>query len=99
MEVSLHLPRFDVAGGAAAIAPVYAEVATIADEGGLRSLSVMDHYFQMEHYAGGAPDPMLEAYTGSWRRTPNASGSRCSSPGSRTAIRVCSRRSSQRWTS
>lgn len=63
MEVSLHLPRFDVAGGAAAVAPVYAEVATVADEGGLRSLSVMDHYFQMEHYAGGAPDPMLEAYT------------------------------------
>ena len=63
MEVSLHLPRFDVAGGAAVVAPVYAEVATVADEGGLRSLSVMDHYFQMEHYAGGAPDPMLEAYT------------------------------------
>ncbi|MFD1827259.1 LLM class F420-dependent oxidoreductase [Mumia zhuanghuii] len=63
MDVSLHLPRFDVPGGAAAIAPTYAEVGAIADGGGLRALSVMDHYFQMEHYAGGAPDPMLEAYT------------------------------------
>ncbi|MGH1565086.1 LLM class F420-dependent oxidoreductase [Mumia sp. DW29H23] len=63
MDLSLHLPRFDVPGGTAAIAPTYAEVGAVADAGGLRSLSVMDHYFQMEHYAGGAPDPMLEAYT------------------------------------
>ncbi|WP_262849286.1 LLM class F420-dependent oxidoreductase [Mumia quercus] len=59
----MHLPRFDVAGGAAAVAPTYAEVGAIADGGGVRTLSVMDHYFQMEHYAGGPTDPMLEAYT------------------------------------
>lgn len=63
MHVSLHLPRYDVPGGAAAIAPVYAEVGAVADAGGLRSLSVMDHFFQMEGYAGGPRDPMLEAYT------------------------------------
>lgn len=63
MDVSVHLPRFDVAGGAAAIAPTYAEVGAIADGGGVHALSVMDHYFQMESYAGGPTDPMLEAYT------------------------------------
>ncbi|KAA1420381.1 LLM class F420-dependent oxidoreductase [Mumia zhuanghuii] len=63
MDVSVHLPRFDVIGGAAAVAPTYAEVGALADGGGIRSLSVMDHFFQMEHYAGGAQDPMLEAYT------------------------------------
>ena len=39
-----------------------AETARIADDGGVASFTVMDHYFQMEQ-AGSADQPMLEAYT------------------------------------
>jgi F420-dependent oxidoreductase-like protein len=37
-------------------------VATAADEGGVTTLTMMDHYFQMETL-GGPPEPMLEGYT------------------------------------
>ena len=44
------------------IARGVADVAQRAEALGVRTLSVMDHFFQME--AGGAPDdPMLECYT------------------------------------
>jgi F420-dependent oxidoreductase-like protein len=39
-----------------------AETARIADQAGISSFTVMDHYFQMEQ-AGSADEPMLEGYT------------------------------------
>nr|WP_308199694.1 LLM class F420-dependent oxidoreductase [Saccharothrix sp. S26] len=47
--------------GAARLGPELAATCRAAEEAGLGWLSVMDHYFQMEHN-GGAEDPMLEAY-------------------------------------
>jgi F420-dependent oxidoreductase-like protein len=38
-------------------------VAEVADQGGVTTLTLMDHYFQMEHL-GGTDEPMLEGYTG-----------------------------------
>ena len=43
-------------------APTLAEVARAADEGGVSTLTMMDHWFQMEQL-GGPPEPMLEGYT------------------------------------
>jgi F420-dependent oxidoreductase-like protein len=43
-------------------AATLAATARLADEGGAALFTVMDHYFQMEHY-GGPPEPMLEGYT------------------------------------
>ena len=37
-------------------------MARAADEGGFTTLTMMDHYFQME-VLGGPPEPMLEGYT------------------------------------
>ena len=64
MQVGLHLTAFDWPGGTAAIAPTLAETARIADEGGLSSLTLMDHYLQLGGMGlGEAEDPMLEGYT------------------------------------
>ena len=38
------------------------ETARVADQGGVDLVTVMDHWFQMEHL-GGPPEPMLEGYT------------------------------------
>lgn len=48
MRMGVHLVDFAVAGGAAALGPTLAAAARAAAESGLDSLSVMDHYFQME---------------------------------------------------
>lgn len=62
MELDLHVTRFDWTGGTAAIGPGLASLARSAEAAGIRALSLMDHYFQIE--AAGAPeDPMLEGYT------------------------------------
>jgi len=62
MNLDLHVSRFDWAGGPAAIGPGVARLARAAEEVGVRALSFMDHYFQMEAMAP-AEDPMLEGYT------------------------------------
>jgi F420-dependent oxidoreductase-like protein len=62
MNLDFHLTRFDWAGGPAGIGPGVARLARAAEEIGVRALSVMDHYFQMEA-AAPADDPMLEGYT------------------------------------
>lgn len=62
MELAIHLPNFSLPGGAAALAPTLAATAKAADEGGCATLTVMDHYFQMENL-GGPAEPMLEGYT------------------------------------
>jgi len=62
MELDLHVSRFDWAGGPAGIGPGLADLARRAEALGIRTLSVMDHFFQMDWMAP-AEDPMLECYT------------------------------------
>jgi F420-dependent oxidoreductase-like protein len=62
MNLDLHVTRFDWAGEPARIAPGVAHLARTAETIGVRALSFMDHYFQVEAMAP-AEDPMLEGYT------------------------------------
>ncbi len=62
MNLDLHVMRFDWAGGPAGIGPGVAKVARLAESVGVRALSFMDHFFQMEAFAP-AEQPMLEGYT------------------------------------
>jgi F420-dependent oxidoreductase-like protein len=62
MELDLHVSRFDWAGGPAGIGPGVADLAQRAEAIGVRTLSFMDHYFQMDWMAP-AEHPMLEGYT------------------------------------
>lgn len=62
MHVDLHVPRFTWPGGASAIGPTIKAVAGTAESIGIRTLSVMDHYFQMER-VWPPEEPMLEGYT------------------------------------
>lgn len=62
MQAGYHFWNYSLAGGAAAIAPVLAETARVAEEGGFAQFTVMDHWFQMEALAPRT-DPMLEAYS------------------------------------
>ncbi len=64
MDVGVHVVGFDFPGGAAAIAPTLARVATSAERAGVTNLSVMDHYLQIAGMGvGGGDAPMLEGYT------------------------------------
>ena len=62
MELDLHVSRFDWAGGPSGISEAIAGLAVRAEAVGIRTLSFMDHFFQMEWMAP-AEDPMLECYT------------------------------------
>jgi F420-dependent oxidoreductase-like protein len=62
MKLAIHCSNLSWPGGPAALAPTLAEVARTADQGGLATLTMMDHWFQMEQL-GGPPEPMLEGYT------------------------------------
>lgn len=62
MHVDVHVPRFTWPGGPAAIAPTFAALAQTAEAIGVRTLSVMDHWFQMD-MMWPADEPMLEGYT------------------------------------
>src|SRR5258705_11676594 len=62
MDVALHVNRFNWAGGAAGIGPGLTELSRTAEGIGIRTLSFMDHWFQMDRMAP-AEDPMLEGYT------------------------------------
>jgi F420-dependent oxidoreductase-like protein len=61
MRLGLTCPSFTWPGGDTAIAGRFADVARGADEAGLHSLWVMDHFFQIPNF-GAAEEPMLEAY-------------------------------------
>ena len=54
--------RFDWAGGPSGIGPGVADLTQRAEAMGVRTVSFMDHYFQMDWMAP-AEDPMLEGYT------------------------------------
>ncbi|MFI9639983.1 LLM class F420-dependent oxidoreductase [Micromonospora sp. NPDC051925] len=62
MRLGLHYWNYSTPADPAAIAPTLIETATVAEEAGVASFTVMDHYFQMEAMAP-AEEPMLEAYT------------------------------------
>src|SRR3954453_23864379 len=62
MELDLHVSRFDWAGGPPGIGPGVAALAKRAEAVGVRTMSFMDHFFQMDWMAP-ATDPMLEGYT------------------------------------
>jgi F420-dependent oxidoreductase-like protein len=62
MELDLHVSRFDWAGGPAGIGAGVADLARRAEAIGVRTMSFMDHFFQMDWMAP-AEDPMLEGYT------------------------------------
>ena len=62
MQLDLHVSRFDWAGGPSGIAEGVAGLAARAEGVGIKTLSFMDHFFQMDWMAP-AEDPMLECYT------------------------------------
>jgi F420-dependent oxidoreductase-like protein len=62
MKLGLHYWNFSTPAEPPAIAPALRETALIAEQSGVDSFTVMDHYFQMEAMAP-ADEPMLEGYT------------------------------------
>ena len=62
MKFGITIPRFITPVGDAGIGPQFAAIARDADQGGLDSLWVMDHFFQIE-MVGAAEEPMLEGYS------------------------------------
>ena len=62
MHLDLHVSRFDWAATPADIGPGLSALAATAEGLGVRTLSFMDHWFQMEAMAP-AEHPMLEGYT------------------------------------
>jgi len=62
MNLDLHVWRFDWAGPPAGMGARVGDLARRAEAVGIRTLSFMDHYFQMDAMAP-ATDPMLEGYT------------------------------------
>jgi F420-dependent oxidoreductase-like protein len=62
MKFGITIPRFLAPGGVTGIAPQLAGIARDADQAGLDSLWVMDHFFQIPT-VGEAEEPMLEGYS------------------------------------
>jgi F420-dependent oxidoreductase-like protein len=62
MQTGFHFWNYSVPGAPQTLAPVIADTARAAEEGGFAQFTVMDHWFQMER-AAPATEPMLEAYT------------------------------------
>ena len=62
MHLDLHVSRFDWVDSPAAMGEAVSHLARTAEQLGVRALSFMDHFFQMERVAP-AEDPMLEGYT------------------------------------
>jgi F420-dependent oxidoreductase-like protein len=62
MQLDVHVPRFNWPGVPASISPTLTTLAQTAEAIGIRTLSFMDHWFQMEA-VWPAEEPMLEGYT------------------------------------
>jgi F420-dependent oxidoreductase-like protein len=62
MNLDMHVQRFDWAGPSPEMGAKVLDLAKRAEAIGVRTLSFMDHYFQMDWMAP-ATDPMLEGYT------------------------------------
>ncbi len=62
MKLGLQVPYFSWRGTPSSVGPTFAQIAQDAEEAGMSSLWVMDHFFQIN--AIGPPElEMLEAYT------------------------------------
>jgi F420-dependent oxidoreductase-like protein len=62
MRIGLQIPRFHWAGGPQSMAETLAAIARAADDAGVASIWLMDHFFQIRS-VGKAEEEMLEAYT------------------------------------
>ncbi len=62
MRLSIHVPNFTLPGAPESLAPTLAATARAAEAGGASTLTLMDHWFQMETM-GGPEEPMLEGYS------------------------------------
>jgi F420-dependent oxidoreductase-like protein len=62
MRIGVQVPSFTFPGGPDRIGPTFGQFARDADQAGLHSLWVMDHFFQIPT-VGSADEPMLEAYS------------------------------------
>jgi F420-dependent oxidoreductase-like protein len=62
VKVGLHYWNYSTPADPTKIAETLAETARTAEQAGISSFTVMDHYFQMDQ-AAAAHEPMLEAYT------------------------------------
>jgi F420-dependent oxidoreductase-like protein len=62
MKFGITIPRFVTPGGVPGIGPELSSIARDADQAGLDSLWVMDHFFQIPP-VGAAEEPMLEGYS------------------------------------
>lgn len=62
MDLDVHLWRFDWCESPGTMGAEIADFAVAAEQIGVRTLSCMDHFFQMDLVAP-AEDPMLEGYT------------------------------------
>ncbi|MDA8297498.1 MAG: LLM class F420-dependent oxidoreductase [Actinomycetota bacterium] len=62
MNLDLHVPRFTWPGMPDTASSTFTSLVQMADAIGVRTLSVMDHWFQMER-TWPADEPMLEGYT------------------------------------
>lgn len=62
MNVGIHFVNFTLPDGPDRLGATLAATATAAEAGGCATFTLMDHWFQMEHFAT-AQDPMLEGYT------------------------------------
>lgn len=62
MRIGIQLPSFSYGGEPADIGPTFGRLAREADQAGLDSLWVMDHFFQIA-MVGAPEEPMLEGWT------------------------------------
>ena len=62
MRIGLHLMNFSLDEGDSAIRRTVLDGARAVEDAGFDRLTVMDHWFQMEHFAPPT-EPILEAYT------------------------------------
>jgi F420-dependent oxidoreductase-like protein len=62
MRVGLQVPSFTWPDAPASIGPRFGHIAQKAEQAGVDSLWVMDHFFQIRN-VGAAEEPMLEGYT------------------------------------
>lgn len=51
MRLGTHVANYTLPGGPEALGPALAATAKAADEGGVTTLTLMDHWFQMEAFA------------------------------------------------
>jgi F420-dependent oxidoreductase-like protein len=62
MRIGIQFPSFSYGGEAADIGPTFGRLAREADQAGLDSLWVMDHFFQIA-MVGAPEEPMLEGWS------------------------------------